>query len=586
MHVSPTSFPACKHRKTRRTATGTLRWLASEPFRLFFASGMVWSIIGVSLWPLFYAGRLGFFPNLVHSRLMIEAFGAAFVVGFPGTASPPSFRLAGLLLYQGLLLPPVLGIGSFLFPRILGGEFGEPSTAAGRTRSLAEQRPSTLLCRPLPRKLRAPASYGHSNMKRLLTATLAATFLCSSFAFAEAPASQLPPNARVAIIGDSITEQKLYSKFIETYLLACTGRKDIKCFQFGWGGETAGGFKLREENDLGAFHPTVATFCYGMNDGRYVPYADAIGKDYEANMRAVLTKAKEIGVTNIVAGTPGAVDTKYFVRPGGTTPDQYNDNLAQLGEIDRKLAAEFHTAFADVHHEMTDAMTKAKAALGADYDVCGRDGVHPAPNGHLLMAAAFLKGLGLDGNIGDITVDMNGASTASEGHAASGSNGTAEVVSNKWPFCFEADPKAPSTTRSILPFCKFNEELNRLTLRVKNLDAPKAKVTWGKASKEFTKEQLTAGINLAAEFLDSPFHEAFASVINAVAAKQGFETSMIKSLITNFRSFADDANTDAEFAAALGTLKKKLLSKQEKLDAATRALIVPVKHTITVEAVN
>jgi uncharacterized protein involved in response to NO len=37
--------------------------------------------------------------------------------------------LANLLLYQGLLLPPVLGIGSFLFPRILGGGFGEAGTA-------------------------------------------------------------------------------------------------------------------------------------------------------------------------------------------------------------------------------------------------------------------------------------------------------------------------------------------------------------------------------------------------------------------------------------------------------------------------
>jgi uncharacterized protein involved in response to NO len=39
-------------------------------------------------------------------------------------------RLANLLLYQGLLLPPVLGIGSFVFPRMLGGEFGDPKTAA------------------------------------------------------------------------------------------------------------------------------------------------------------------------------------------------------------------------------------------------------------------------------------------------------------------------------------------------------------------------------------------------------------------------------------------------------------------------
>jgi hypothetical protein len=35
----------------------------------------------VSLWPLFYAGLLGFPPNLVHARLMIEAFGGAFLVG-------------------------------------------------------------------------------------------------------------------------------------------------------------------------------------------------------------------------------------------------------------------------------------------------------------------------------------------------------------------------------------------------------------------------------------------------------------------------------------------------------------------------
>ena len=214
------NFPACKHRKPKSAAAAGLRWLASEPFRVFFFSGAVWSIIGVSLWPLFYAQKLGFYPSIVHSRLMIEAFGAAFVIGFLGTAGPrmasapkltpveliwlfalhqasaishlrlhqslgdalfavllfsllaslvtrvvrfgkempapqmllaltglvcgisgtllmmaPStrtdpqhFRLAGLLLYQGLLLPPVLGIGSFIFPRMLGGEFGEPTT--------------------------------------------------------------------------------------------------------------------------------------------------------------------------------------------------------------------------------------------------------------------------------------------------------------------------------------------------------------------------------------------------------------------------------------------------------------------------
>ena len=78
------NFPACKHKKHKATGPRRdgLRWLASEPYRLFFFSGALWSIIGVALWPLYYAQQLGFYPGFVHARIMIEAFGAAFVVGF------------------------------------------------------------------------------------------------------------------------------------------------------------------------------------------------------------------------------------------------------------------------------------------------------------------------------------------------------------------------------------------------------------------------------------------------------------------------------------------------------------------------
>ncbi len=84
------SFPACKHKKHKAVGPRRdgLSWLASEPYRLFFFSGAVWSIIGVALWPLYYAQQLGFYPSFVHARIMIEAFGAAFVVGFLGTAGP------------------------------------------------------------------------------------------------------------------------------------------------------------------------------------------------------------------------------------------------------------------------------------------------------------------------------------------------------------------------------------------------------------------------------------------------------------------------------------------------------------------
>ena len=406
----------------------------------------------------------------------------------------------------------------------------------------------------------------------------------SVFAAGEA---QLPPDARLAIIGDSITEQKLYSKYMEVYLVACAGRQDVRVFQFGWSGERAPGFLARMENDLSVFRPTTATTCYGMNDGSYQPYNEKIGKTYEDAMRAIVEKFDKLGVTHVVVGSPGAVDTKFFNNkpnfPEGKAAESYNDNLAQLRHIDQKIALSRGKAFADVHGAMIDTMAKAKAQLGDTYDVCGADGFHPGPNGQLIMAYAFLKALGCKGDIAEITVDMKGATVASEGHQVMSSEpGKAELASTRYPFCFEGDPKSSKGTRSITPFLPFNDDLNRFVLRVKNLDAPKAKVTWGTQSKDFDKAALETGINLAAEFDQTPFDEAFKRFTSAVGAKQAFETSMIKEWITRFPAAAQHVKSSPDLGAAFENLKKSFISRQAELDAVSRKAIQPVKYTITI----
>ncbi|MBL9151816.1 MAG: SGNH/GDSL hydrolase family protein [Verrucomicrobiales bacterium] len=424
-------------------------------------------------------------------------------------------------------------------------------------------------------------------MKRIPLLSTLLLSLAAGAALAQAPATGplLIENARVAVIGDSITEQKLYSKYIECYLLACTGRQDIRVFQFGWSGERADGFANRLANDLAVFQPTVATTCYGMNDGSYQPYNDAIGSAYEANMRRVIAGLKAAGVQRVVVGSPGGVDPDFFTRPT-LEGAVYNDNLAHLRDIAKKLAGENGLAFANVHDTMMEALPKAKAALGKGYAPFGGDGFHPAPAGQLLMAMAFLKGLGLDGNIGTVTVDLaaGGAATASDGHRVLGATGGAvELESTRWPFCFDASPSDAGSTRSILPHCTFNQDLNRLTLVVKGLTAAKAKVSWGGETKEYTREQLEAGINLAADYTATPFDGAFKGLIDAVGAKQAYETLAIKNLVTHFRGFADEAKADPEFGAALDTLKRKIGEKHARLDEAARAKVVPVKHTIRVE---
>jgi len=401
-----------------------------------------------------------------------------------------------------------------------------------------------------------------------------------------ASAEALHPDARVAIVGDSITEQKLYSKYMEAYLVACTGRDDIRVFQYGWGGETAAGFAARLENDLAGFKPTVVTLCYGMNDGQYRPYGEDIGRNYESNMRRVLAGLQKIGVRAVVIGSPGAVDTKYFVRQNFAPlsgADGYNRNLGALRDICRKLASELGQTFADVHQPMLDAMARAKAALGEDYDVCGRDGFHPGPNGHLIMAYAFLRGLGCDGAIGTITVDLRDGAQATAGHRIVEASATKVALeSTRYPFCFEGDAKSSSGTRSIAPFFPFNQDLNRLVLKVSNLEKPRARVTWGGQSKEFNREQLTAGINLAAEFDQTPFDEQFRSLVQAVAAKQNFETVMIKNMVTNFRNFGREAENDAELRSAFQTVNARLTARQNELERAVRQARPAIKHTLEI----
>lgn len=421
-----------------------------------------------------------------------------------------------------------------------------------------------------------------------------AILLVAPVAFAQAPPrkAELKKGVRVAIVGDSITEQKLYSRFLADYLTACHPDLDAHIVQFGWSGERASGFLARMDNDLMPFKPDVVTLCYGMNDGSYKPYDDAIGRAYEKPLVEIVKKLKAAGVT-VVVGSPGAVDDYFFGRePGGKAvtaqSKMYNPTLAKLRDIAKKTADAAEMPFANVHDAMLDAMRKAQAddKLGKGYHVCGGDGFHPDANGQLVMAFAFLRGMKLDGNLGSVTVDFKGDSSAADGHRImKAEGGKAIVESSRLPFGFTGDAKQTFGTRSIAPFLPFNEEFNRFTLTVKNAPADKLKVTWGAESKTFAKADLEKGINLAAEFQNHPLLAPFLKVDAAVATQQNFQTFMIKNVITNHRFLAGLAKEDPEIGAATDKIRDRLWAKEDANHSAVRAALpkMPVVHTIVVE---
>ena len=383
----------------------------------------------------------------------------------------------------------------------------------------------------------------------------------------------------VAVCGDSITEQRIYSLYIQQYLLLCQPTQNLMSMQFGWGGERAGGFADRVENDVLIFKPTVATTCYGMNDGGYTAITPATVDTYRKSTTESVKKLKAGGVRAIVVGSPGVVDTKTF-KSAHADAATYNATLAALRDAAREVAAAEGVLFADVHTAMMNAMTKAKAARGEGYLLAG-DGVHPSSNGQLAMAYAFIKALGADGDIGLIEVDYaTGKTMSSPGHKVTGySSGVVSVESTRYPFCF-AGTENGTDARGLVPFLPFNEDLNRYRLVVKNAPA-RSLVTWGKVSKEFASEQLATGINLAAEFLDNPFSKPFFEATKAFTAQQEFETNGIKNMLNPLNRWSRDM---PQGAAHYDALRAMIVTKTETLRAASRAEVKPVSHQIKITA--
>ncbi|MEY2411357.1 MAG: hypothetical protein QOF48_4027 [Verrucomicrobiota bacterium] len=396
---------------------------------------------------------------------------------------------------------------------------------------------------------------------------------------------------RLAICGDSITEQKMYSRYMETYLTVCTPELEVAVRQYGWGGEVAPGFLGRMTNDCLRFKPTIATTCYGMNDHGYGAYKQAIGDRYRNATIAIVSAFKKAGA-RVVVGSPGCVSHNA---------PALNLNLCELRNIDIDIAQQQDVNFADVFWPMLTAEREAHKRYATNYWIAGNDGVHPGGAGHLVMAYAFLKGLGLDGDIGTVTIDLEGRKAqGSDGHkVASAADGAYEIKSTRYPFCATGDKTKDSSVRSGMTLVPFNQELNRLMLIGTHAGSGNYKVTWSRTlnpptvkrepggpgepppgptparswTKTFSGEQLAKGVNLADEFETNPFTDAFAKVDAAVGAKQSYETHQIKDVL-----HGPEAKLEMAEMVALSERVRAPLIK------AIHTAFVPVTHTIQIVA--
>ncbi|MEC9148400.1 MAG: SGNH/GDSL hydrolase family protein [Planctomycetota bacterium] len=385
---------------------------------------------------------------------------------------------------------------------------------------------------------------------------------------------------RLAICGDSITEQKMYSRLMETYLTACVPDLKVTVRQYGWSGEKTDGFLRRMDRDCLTFQPTIATLAYGMNDSRYRPFDITNGRWYRDHYTAIVRRFKEHG-TRVVVGSPGcAGKIATWVQSRSGTLEQHNLHLCALRDIAIEVADAEEVGFADIFWPMYQAQVLAPQRFNVTpeslYEVAGRDGIHPGWAGQVIMAWSMLRSLGLDGELGTLEIDLtrNMAKVTDGHHLTRVDNDQFTFTSDRYPFCARGDLADDNSIRSGTTLIPFHQDLNRLILKVTTPKKGRYRVHWGEHVREYTTEQLSDGINLAADYVENPFCDAFDRVFDAVGKKQAYETIQVKKVFHS-REAREDFNA----------VIQKTEAERKPLAEAVRNSLRPVTHTLTFERI-
>ncbi len=402
----------------------------------------------------------------------------------------------------------------------------------------------------------------------LLSACLVSPF----FAAAQASSFALHSGDRIVFYGDSITEQQLYTRFVELYTLTRFPTSDITFVMSGVSGDKVSGggggpVDLRLPRDVFNQKPTVVTIMLGMNDGYYRPYDAGTMRTFELGFAHILDQIKtHAPQARIVVLRPSAYDE--VTQPGHGVAG-YNSFLVRMGDSIARMAAERQLAVVDLNAPMVQALTRAAAADPTMAPLLIADHIHPGAGMHWVMADAMLKAWNAPSSVSTVTLDATRGSLVSAGNSVV-SEVTHKGKSLSWSEKDAALPlPLPSAQTDPLTALALHSssvvaDLDQQMLSVSHLGAGRYDLRVdGETVATFSSEELAQGVNLAT--LDTPMLRQANRVYQANDGKITLDTTR-NHLLRNVASPAND---------------KLLAAVQAALDTAGREqhrLAQPVVH--------
>lgn len=316
---------------------------------------------------------------------------------------------------------------------------------------------------------------------------------------------------RMVFYGDSITEQRRYTRNVVDYFTLRYPGVDISFRNAGWTGDRVEQGMSRLDRDVLSLKPTVVSLCFGMNDGGNRAY-DQEGYDrFMAGMTTIVERLTQAGV-KVVLLTPGCVDPDRSKRPG---TEVYNDTLSRYSKGVLELAAKNNLPVYNINALMLDVQTRAKA--DATTFTMIPDSIHPNEPGAAVMSFALLRALGCTDQASGLTID------AKSGKATPDRCTVKDLVAKEDSVTFTRTDQALPTylapaARTICKYIPFDKDFNQYLFTVKSLKKGNYALTVeGMAVGTFTADELAAGVNLGP--LPGPW-ETLGEKVNALVVDQ------------------------------------------------------------------
>jgi lysophospholipase L1-like esterase len=307
---------------------------------------------------------------------------------------------------------------------------------------------------------------------------------------------------RVVFYGDSITAQRLYTRFVEDFVLTRYPQMHVSFWNAGVPGDTVyGGYTgdvpTRLKRDVFPHQPTVVSMMLGMNDGYYMAFNPKYFEIYKDGYRKLLDA--------MMAGAPAArvtliSPTPYDEVTHGTEFAGYNDVVSHHAGFVEEWATSSHLAFSDfnlVETNMLHAGAKENRDLSA---LLIPDRIHPGEASHWVIAATLAHSWGLSPVVSSVQLDAAKVKVAkSENtHIDDLKESDGELswtqTDNSLPLPLPLDDKMMQFVLKISDLSSMDQQL----LLVSGLSAPRYELKIdGKQIASFTREQLSSEVNLA-----------------------------------------------------------------------------------------